>query len=269
VVEVVPNVSGEVVEIPVEGLEGLKQGDVLFQIDPRPFEYALDGAKAKLEEAQANRKLADLELQRNLQAARTNAVAARDVDVWRARLAAADAAIQSAHSQIDTATYDVEESTVRAPSDGYVVGLTLRPGQRVTSMPLRSWMAFVDASRTYVVAGIQQYALRHVKPGQVAEVIFKVHPGQTFPGKVVSVVGFGTQGQLVPSGEIPAAPSATASPQPFGVRLELDGGAELLKTIPPGSVGTAAIYTESASVTHVIRQVMLRMQTFLNYVMPS
>jgi len=269
VVEIVPNVSGEVVEIPVEGLEALKQGDVLFRIDPRPFEYALAGAQAGLAEAQANRKLASLELERNRQAAKTNAVAARDVDVWRARLASADASIQSASSRIDDATWELEQSTVRAPSDGYVVGLTLRPGQRVTSMPLRSWMAFVDASRTYLVVGIQQYALRHVRAGQAAEVVFKVHPGRTFSGKVTSIVAFGSEGQLVPSGDIPTAPSGGAPPAPFGVRLELDGGSELLGTIPPGSAGTAAIYTESASATHLIRKVMLRMQSFLNYVVPS
>ena len=48
VVEIVPNVSGEVIEIPVAGLTPVQQGDVLFQIDPEPFQARVDELKAQI-----------------------------------------------------------------------------------------------------------------------------------------------------------------------------------------------------------------------------
>jgi len=269
VVEIVPNVTGEVIEVPAKGLEAMKKGDVLFQIDQRPFQYALQGARAGLADAQSERDLAKIELDRNLTAARTNAVAARDVDTWRARYAAAVAHMDSFESQVENAQYDLDQTTVRAPADGYVLGLTLRPGQRVASLPMRSWVAFVDEARTYLVVGIQQYALRHVEPGQEAEVIFKVRPGETFPARVRFVTRFGSQGQLSPTGTVPQAPTGTEPPLPYGVLLELDGGPELLRALPAGAAGTAAIYTNSVRATHLIRRVMLRMQSFINFVKPG
>lgn len=269
VVEIVPNVAGEVLEVPARGLDDLAKGDVLFQIDKRPYAYALDRARADLQVAQAEQKLAKLELGRNLQAVKTSAVAQSAVDEWRARLASAEGRIASIESQIADAKYNLEQTTVVAPADGYVIGLTLRPGQRVSTAPIRGWMAFVDEGHTYVVAGVQQYALRHVEPGQPAEVVFTVRPGRTYAAKVRKIAAFGSQGQLVPSGDVPDAPTGTEMPARFGVILDIEGGPELLRDLPAGAVGTAAIYTSSSKPTHVIRRVMVRMQTFLNFVIPG
>ncbi len=52
VVEIVPNVSGEVIEVPAKPLTPMKKGDVLFKIDPRPFQYRIDRLKAGLTEAE-------------------------------------------------------------------------------------------------------------------------------------------------------------------------------------------------------------------------
>jgi multidrug resistance efflux pump len=48
VVEIIPNVSGEVIEVPVEGLQTLEKGDVLFRIDPAPYQAAVDQLTAQL-----------------------------------------------------------------------------------------------------------------------------------------------------------------------------------------------------------------------------
>ncbi len=54
---------------------------------------------------------------------------------------------------------------------------------------------------------------------------------------------------------------------PFVIRVNLDDGS-LADRLPPGSVGSAAIYAEHAKVTHIIRQVVLRQQAILNYIVP-
>jgi len=170
-------------------------------------------------------------------------------------------------SQLRRARFDLEQTTVRAPSAGYVVANTLRPGQRVANLPLRSWMAFVDTERTVMAVGIRQYALRHVEPGQEAEVVLSVLPGQTFTATVDSISYATPEGQIQPTGNIPLAPGQNAN-LPVGVTLKLNDGDLKLNELPGGAIGTAAIYTDSASLTHIIRRVMIRMDTWMNYLIP-
>ena len=399
VVEIIPNVSGEVVDVPVQGLVPLQVGDVLFRIDPVPYQAAVDRLEAELEgakqgvlqlqaslqaasaavtkaeeqidvikaeqeaaaaniaaaeaaeaEAGALRDKAaavvtDLEaqfsfaeserdriqalvareaatpsqldqaqvrvsgLQSTLTAARADVVAAeqsvarsradvsaaqasaKTVDVrmqqavdadlpmaqadeQAARLAA-ESTIEGVHTnvanvqaQLDNARYDLRETTVRAPSDGYVIGVTLRPGQRVANLPLRSWMAFVNTEKTKLAVGINQFVLRHVQPGQAAEVTFKLYPGRTIAAKVADIAYMSPGGQLQPAGEVPAAPSSSDPAVPFGVILELEEESFDISQLPGGAVGTAAIYTDRVTATHLIRRVMVRMQAWMNYVVP-
>ena len=70
------------------------------------------------------------------------------------------------------------------------------------------------------------------------------------------------ESQAVISGTIPAPQQIQA--EPFFVRIEVDDE-DAVQKLPAGTVGTAAIYTDSAGTTHIIRKVMIRMESFLNY----
>ncbi len=262
VVEIVPNVTGRVTEVPVRPLEPLKEGDVLFKIEPRPFQARVNKLEASLKLASENLKRA-----KELFAKRLGAEV--EVDKYTAE-------VDKLKADLDDAKYDLESTEVRAPGDGYVVGLTLRPGQRVTNMPVRSFMSFVVMDRSKVIIGINQNTARNLRLGQSAEVTFKVLPGRIFNAKVVSGVPITPQGQLTPSGNVPLAPTANNVPQPFAVILELDeeifegvGLEELnIGSTPGGAFGSGAVYTESVKATHIIRKVMLRMDAWLNYLIP-
>jgi multidrug resistance efflux pump len=185
----------------------------------------------------------------------------------RARLAyELDTTVVQVRADLNTAQYDLEQTTVTAPADGFVIGLTLRPGQRVTNLPLRSWIAYVYQDLTRLVAGINQNMLRHVKPGQRAEVVLKLYPGKTLGATVESIAYMTPQGQVQPSGLVPMAPTAGQLPAPYGVVLKLDE--ELRELVPGGAMGTTAIYTDSVKATHLIRRIMMRMQAWLNYIVP-
>jgi hypothetical protein len=67
------------------------------------------------------------------------------------------------------------------------------------------------------------------------------------------------------SGTIP--PPQNFFAEPFFVRIELDDD-DAAASLPAGTVGTAAIYTQSAGTTHIIRKVMIRMQSLMNYLIP-
>jgi multidrug efflux pump subunit AcrA (membrane-fusion protein) len=263
VVEVIPNVSGEVIEVPVQPLVPLKQGDVLFRIDPTPFEDAIAEIEASLKLARVN-----LERARELFAKKLGPEV--EVDRYAAE-------VGSYTARFDQAKWELDQTVVRAPANGYAAGVTLRPGQRVANLPLRSWMSFVNIDQGRLVIGIDQNRARHLRLGQSAEVTFKILPGRVFAARVLSALPLTPQGQLNPSGDIPFAPTAQTIPQPYGVILELTEDDPFMtmgldplaiSRIPGGAIGTGAIYTESVKVTHIIRKVMLRMEAWLNYIKP-
>jgi len=165
------------------------------------------------------------------------------------------------------AQYDLDQTTVRAPSKGHVAYLTLRPGQRVANLPLRSWMAFVDHEKSEIVVTINQYALRHVQPGQNAEVTLKIYPGKVFAATVDRIAYITSAGQLEPSGKIASATGGETA-EPYGVVLTIDDESVDPMKLAGGAKGSAAIYTDSMQATHVIRKVMIRMDAWTNYVIP-
>jgi multidrug resistance efflux pump len=323
VIEIVPNVSGEVVEVPVTPLVLVKEGTVLFRIDPEPFEAAVDRSRAALAEARqavpqlaatfdaadatvteaiANRDRARDDYDR-YRIANENAVASgsrstpfseSDVEQRRLTYLAAEASVGRAEanaeqarlayaSEIDgvnttvarleaelrKAEFDLRETVVKAPADGYVLALTLRPGQRVSNLPLRSWMAFAPVATGRVVVAIPQTRVRFVEPGQPAEVTFAYRPGTIFNATVETVVRINAAAQLPPSGILPSLAPLSGPNETIGVILQIDGGGLDPSKMPGGAGGTAAIYTQSVQATHLIRKVMVRMDAWLNYIRPN
>ena len=254
VVEIIPNVSGQVTEIAAEPLNPMKKGDLLFSIDPVPFQAQVDRLKADL-------GLARLNLDRAEQLVARDAGPEFERDKYVAQVASLEA-------QLKAAQWELDQTDVLAPSDGYVVGLSLRPGQRVGNLPIRSWMAYVDSGLNRFAVGIPQTRLRHVQKGQEAEVVLKLFPGKTFTGKVEAIVDVTSGAQLQPSGTLPNAPSPNDPPLPFAVIINLDDPPIMSDEVPGGALGTAAIYTDSASATHIIRRVMLRMESWMNFLLP-
>jgi len=262
VVEIVPNVSGEVIEVDAKPLQLLKQGDVLFRIDPKPFQDNIDKLQASLKLSRANLARAKQLYARKL---------GPEIDVDRFT-----SEVDQLTAELSRAEFDLDQTIVRTPGDGYVIGLSLRPGQRVVNMPLRGWMSFVNLDQNKLVIGINQNTARHVRIGQSAEVTFKILPGKIFNATVAQMAPITPQGQIAPSGNIPLAPTSQDVPQPYAVVLDIDEGvfeqAGLtgleISRVPGGAFGTGAIYTNSSKAMHIIRKVMLRMDAWLNYIIP-
>ncbi|NOR80538.1 MAG: efflux RND transporter periplasmic adaptor subunit [Methyloprofundus sp.] len=262
-IEITPNVTGQVTEVPVKPLQPIKKGDVLFKIEPRPFQAAVD----KLE---ANIKLSRINLQRARQLYARKVGPKVDVDKFTAEL-------DKLTAELDAARYDLESTVVRAPGDGYVAGLSLYPGHRVGKFIVRSYISFIISDQHKVTIGINQNAMRHIRIGQAAEVTFKLLPGKVFDATVEAIVPITEAGHLLPDGNIPLAPSALDKPLPYSVILKLEGimpndtdfeALGINHGLPGGAYGTGAIYTDSVKATHIIRKVMLRMTAWMNYILP-
>ncbi len=312
-VQIVPNVAGQVVEITARQNVPLKEGDLLFRIDPKPFEIAVElaeaslvrtiaqalqdkdalaNAEAQMKQAEAVRDLAQARFNDDAQLVQSGAISENrlqrretDLDKAKAGVDQAQAAVSraktelgavteggliakvaEAQARLEQAEWNMEQTNVRAPGDGFVTNLALAKGQRVVAFPLAPSMLFVDTSEKLLVAEIHQIYLRHVKPGQLVEIAMKTHPGELLTGTVDTVINLTARGQAMVAGTI--APTGTIQPEPFFVRIKLDDTVDT-DLLLPGAVGSVAIYTENVAATHVIRKVMLRMESILNYLNPA
>jgi multidrug resistance efflux pump len=250
-VQVVPDVAGEVVEVPVQPNTPLKAGDVLFRIDPTTYQAQVDALSSQL-------KFAELRHGQMTQLQRGDAGRAFDVQQREAE-------VDQLKAELDGAKWNLEKTVVRAPADGYVTNLALRKGARVSSLPLAPVMAFIDTSDTIIAMEIAQINARYIEAGQPVEATFKFFPGRIFSGRVEMFLQAVATGQVQPSGLAVTPKDVTSAP--FVIRIKLDDAA-LAKGLPAGSTGDAAIYTDHVTAAHVIRKVMLRMTAITNYVNP-
>jgi RND family efflux transporter MFP subunit len=248
-VQIVPSVAGEVVDVPVAANTPVKEGDVLFRIDPTTYQAQVQAIEAQL-------KFAELRLGQFSELQRRDTGRAFDVQERESE-------VGQLRAQLDGAQWNLDRTTVRAPADGYVTNLALRKGARVTGQsPV---MAFIDTSETIIGAEIAQIDARYIAVDQPVEVTFKTFPGEVYTGKVEAVLQAIATGQTQPGG-LAVAPSEIQT-APFVVRIRLDDQ-ELARRLPAGSTGLAAIFTDRVKASHVIRKVVLRQTAILNYVNP-
>ena len=106
--------------------------------------------------------------------------------------------------------------------------------------------------------------MRHIEVGQSAEVIFKHYPGKVFEAQVVRVVRAAPSGQIAPSGL--ALEAFEIKAEPFWIVIELK---DKSVSLPPGAVGTVAVYTNKFKMSHIFRKIILRMENWLNFVRAS
>lgn len=245
-VAITPNVAGEVLEVPVQPNTPLKAGDVLFRIDPVPYESQVRALNVQL-------KLAGQRLGEMTQLHSRDAGRAFDVEQRQAE-------VDQLKAQLDGAKWDLDKTVVRAPGYGYVTNVALRKGARVGGTPV---MAFIDTSETLIGVEIAQIDARYIEPGQLVELTFKFMPGTIYTGRVDTVFQAIATGQVAVSGT--AATSIAIESTPFVVRVRLDD-ANFASRLPAGSTGQAAIFTDHVKVAHVVRKVMLRQSAILNYV---
>jgi multidrug resistance efflux pump len=323
-VPIVSQVRGRVVEVPVEeGNRLVRKGDVLFRIDPTPYQLEVSmleaqlvgtqgsqrelveqekGAYAKIAESQARAREvgARIELTRrrvaqyrelvatgagnrfDLENAETELAeqtgqldAARDSEAQArasqrqiqqklgATVKGEFSQVAQTRAQLENARWNLEQTTTFSPCDCYVVNLALRPGGFVAGIPLNPVMTLVEADGQ-VVGLYHQNELHQVKPGNEVEFALKTLPGKIIKGKVDSVVWAQGAGQMQASGQLPTAGVAPMPPGRYAVKFNI---AERDKEIflAAGAAGDAAIYTDSLHAVHIIRKVILRVGSYLNY----
>jgi len=324
VVPINPPVRGLVTSVPIEPNRPIKKGDVLFTIDPTPYEIAVRNFEAQIAQlraqlvtAEANSRnygeqvkgavgqkaaiesqltLARLRLAQFQELAETGAgnrfdfeqakaevrnlegqlaslvaseaqarekSAARTADGEQDEVASVKAQIASAQAQLANARWELSQTTYRAPSNGTVVALTLRPGAMAVPLPMTPAMNFIEDEQ-WILAIYKQNEVRKIAPGQEAEVAFKMYPGRIVKCKVDSILWATAQGQL-PMGTMNAAGGVAPIPaNGLAVRLVPDARDRDI-FLAAGAQGAGAVYTDSGVMIQIVRRILLRVSAKLDW----
>ncbi len=134
-VEVRPRVSGTITQVLFEEGAIVKKGDPLYVIDPRPFEAAAADAKAALNSAVSQAKLAKIQLDRTSSLLKNGHVSKNVFDERRNDREVANAAIESAKARLKNAELELEYAHITAPVDGRVSRAEITVGNLVETGP--------------------------------------------------------------------------------------------------------------------------------------
>ena len=246
---VLPTVKGRIIEVSVKTGDKVQAGDVLFRVDPVPFQFEVDRLEAELLLAASN--LADAqELLKN------KFVSPKDVE-------RAQSALDSLTAQLGTALFNLAETDVRAESNGYVAQVRLRPGALAVPMPLKPLMTFVNDEDRFLLGGFQQNPLQNIKPGFEAEVVFIALPGKVFSASVIGMGEIMAQGQLFPDDRLLSFDGVT---KPGRVLVSIDLKDDLSQyQLPAGAKAYVAVYSDTWKPVAIIRKVILRVMSWENY----
>jgi multidrug resistance efflux pump len=324
VVPINPPVRGLVTAVPIEPNQPIKKGDVMFRIDPAPFEIAVRNFEAQILQLQAQRVTAEANSRnfgeqlksaagqkeaiasqltlsrmrleqfrelaeagagnrfdyeqaqadvRNLEgqlasslAAEAQArekLAARTPEGEQDEVANVKAQIAAAEAQLADAKWQLDQTVYYAPADGTVVALNLRPGAMAVPLPMAPAMNFVEDEQ-WIIAIYHQNEVRKIKPGQEAEVAFKMYPGRIVKCKVDSIMWATAQGQLPIGSMNPTGGVAPIPPNALAVRLLPDARDKNI-FLAAGAHGAGAVYTDSGHAIHILRKILLRVSAKLDW----
>jgi RND family efflux transporter MFP subunit len=170
-VDVRAQVRGELIKIGFKDGALVKQGEPLFEIDPRPYDAALHVAEAKKANAQAQLKLAQSEYEREYSLLQTKASSARDVEVWLAKKGIALAEVGQAEADIERAKIDVDFTRIKAPISGRISRPQVTKGNIVNAGSVSTLLTtIVSVDPIYVYFDVDERSLQLYKEQRIKEV---------------------------------------------------------------------------------------------------
>jgi multidrug efflux system membrane fusion protein len=177
--------SGVVTSVPAVAGERVREGQVLVQLDKRPFESALRKAEAQAHKYQLNRAEAERELQRTRELYERTVISVHDLQVGEIAFANAEADYASARAQLETAQLQLEYATVQAPFAGLVLEVAVAPGETVVNTQQATPMVTFARDRPMTAhAPVPAEAAGTLSAGQSATVTVG---GQAYPARVVKI----------------------------------------------------------------------------------
>src|SRR6266852_123974 len=307
VVAVTPNVTGQIVAIPVKPNLPVKANDVLFQIDPAPFQYKVTQLQASLAAAKQQTEI----LKSNYEQATANVTgltaqvafnAKRNADILKlategantefqaqdrqnqyetalAQLNVAKAAQQSAklaldseiggvnttvaqiQAQLDNASWELSQTAIRAPADGYVTLVTLSVGDR--ALQASSAMSFIVESEITIIGMFSQNGFQTVKNGAPVDIVFDNAPGRIYHARITAIAKGIGQGQVAVSGTLArtnALGGATVFPAEISIPDEMSR-----ESLRLGMSGSVTAFADNAGVIGLLASILVWISSYTAY----
>jgi HlyD family secretion protein len=202
-VQIGSELSGEVLEVPVESNDAVQTGQTLARLDPVPFELAVSeaeaavaGARASIDQADVGLQAAERDLHRNERLHEAGAVTTAQLDSVRtqrdlkqAQLALARAQLRQARVGLARAKDALESTVIRSPIEGVVLRRDVEPGQTLVSTLSAPTLFTVGADLSSLVAevDIDEAEVARVTVGQPVSCTVSAWPDRTFSGRVLRV----------------------------------------------------------------------------------
>lgn len=182
-VSITPQVSGSITELNIKDNQLVKAGDILFRIDETPYKIAVLNAQAQLARAQTDLSKANNEANRRRHLSK-NYISAEDLDTANINVKAMQASVNAAEAALEQAQWQLSQTQVKAPVDGWITNLSTRTGNYASAgQPL---FALVDSHSFYVVGYFEETKLRHIREGAAAQIV--LYSGNvTLQGHVSSI----------------------------------------------------------------------------------
>jgi multidrug resistance efflux pump len=187
---------------------------------------------------------------------------------YESEISGVNTSVAAVQAELDQARFYLDNTTMTAPEDGYIINLQVRPGMVAGDVRFGAIASFICDADRYLLATYFQENLKYVKPGQVIEAALDLYPGQIWRGKVAAIWQGSGAGQMLPSGVLPDFKYVpTQMPQgQFAVAIILDDPDQF--KFPIGAQGRGAIYTSTRSAFAALRRVDIRAYSWFNWIYP-
>lgn len=166
VVDIAPEVSGTVVEVPVADNQFVHKGDVLFVIDPIRFKLAVAQAQAAVDGAKQELQLSQSDAKRRQ--GLTGVVSTEEQERFLSTASVASAKLEAAQAALDVAKLNLERSVLHSPVNGYATNVRLRVGDYANAGQAR--VAVIDADSFWISGYFEETKLAQLHPGDPARI---------------------------------------------------------------------------------------------------
>jgi multidrug resistance efflux pump len=166
-------------------------------------------------------------------------------------------------AQLEQAQWELAQTIVRAPSDGYVTSMALAVGHR--AVPLRPALSFIVADDAAIVGFFSQNGFARIKPGALVRLSFSNQPGRVYSTTIAEVIRGVGEGQIAVSGSL-ARVNQIGMTGDFAARITLppDLDPDLLRL---GMAGTATVISADAGAIGLLATVLQWVQAYALYLM--
>jgi HlyD family secretion protein len=191
-VEIKSKASGEILELGADTGDTVKRGALLARIDPRTPRNRLDQAAAQLNAAQARLTNAQSQLDRGKKLLGNAWINQADYDKLVLDAATAESEVVSARIAVDNSRIALDDTEVRAPSDGTILYKKVERGQVISSPTMdvgggTLLMTMADLSRVQARVRVDETDLGKIAPGMPAKITVASYPGKHFSGTIEKI----------------------------------------------------------------------------------